>query len=429
MKFVSDFHIHSKFSRATSKEMELEIIARWAKVKGVKLVGTGDFTHPEWFYLIKEKLIGKENGFFVLKDPGVLSTGPLQDIPFSPEDTHFVLSGEVSLIYQKNGLLRKVHILILSPSIESCEKISRSIERFGKLSSDGRPVLGLDAKDLVSILLRVAPDCAIIPAHIWTPWFSLLGSFSGFDSVKECFEELTPYITALETGLSSDPAMNWRLSSLDSFSLVSNSDAHSPDRIGREANLFDCDFDYYAVKNALKTKDKSKFLKTIEFFPEEGKYHYDGHRICNVCMHPSESRKNNLQCPVCGKRLTIGVLHRVEELADRREGEIPSNSIPFVRLIPLNEILGELEGKSPDAKCILEEYRRLIKIFGDEISVLHEIPLEDIEKRGSEKLSLAIKSMREGKIETIPGFDGVYGKIKVITESRVKKEGEQLKLF
>ncbi len=428
MKFIADFHIHSKFSRATSKDMEFEIIARWAKIKGVKLVGTGDFTHPEWFYLIKEKLVPKDNGFLVLKEPGTLLNGPLKDVSFSTEDTYFILSGEVSLIYQKGGTVRKVHIFILSPSIESSEKINRALERFGKLSSDGRPILGLDAKDFVSIVLKVCPDCMIIPAHIWTPWFSLLGSFSGFDSVKECFEDITPYITALETGLSSDPAMNWRLSALDNFSLVSNSDAHSPDRIGREANLFDCDFNYQSLRKVLKTKDKNRFLLTIEFFPEEGKYHYDGHRVCNVCLHPIESRKENLQCPVCGKRLTIGVLHRVEELADRKEGEIPPNSVPFVKLIPLNEILGEIMSKAPDSKSVYDEYRRLVKTLGDEISILYEIPIKDIERKGSELLAFAIESMRNGKVETIPGYDGVYGKIKVKME-KVKDEGEQLKLF
>lgn len=428
MKFFADFHIHSKFSRATSKDMEFEVIARWAKIKGVKLVGTGDFTHPEWFYLIKEKLVQRENGFLVLKDPGTLSNGPLRDFPFSSEDIHFVLSGEVSLIYQKGGMVRKVHIFILSPSIESSERVNRALEKFGKLSSDGRPMLGLDAKDFVSIILKVCPDCMIIPAHIWTPWFSLLGSFSGFDSVKECFEDMTPYITALETGLSSDPAMNWRLSFLDNFSLVSNSDAHSPDRIGREANLFDCDFNYHTLRKVLKTKDKNKFLMTIEFFPEEGKYHYDGHRACNVCLHPVDSKKKNLQCPVCGKRLTIGVLHRVEELADRKEGEIPPNAIPFVKLIPLNEIIAEIMGKSSDSKSVLDEYYRLIKTLGDEISILYEIPVKEIEKKGGEMLSSAIESMREGKVEAIPGYDGAYGKIKVIVE-RAKEEGEQLKLF
>lgn len=428
MKFIADFHIHSKFSRATSKDMEFEIIARWAKIKGVKLIGTGDFTHPEWFYLIKEKLIQKDNGFLVLKDPGTLLNSPLKDIPFSPEDTYFVLSGEVSLIYQKGGMVRKVHILILSPSIESSEKINRNLERFGKLSSDGRPVLGMDAKDFVSLVLKICPDCMIIPAHIWTPWFSLLGSFSGFDSVKECFEDMTPYITALETGLSSDPAMNWRLSSLDNFSLVSNSDAHSPDRIGREANLFDCDFNFHTIRKVLKSKDRSKFLMTIEFFPEEGKYHYDGHRACNVSLHPVESIKKNLQCPVCGKKLTIGVLHRVEELADRREGEVPPNSIPFVKLVPLNEILGEIMGKASDSKSVYEEYHRIVKSLGDEISILYEIPVKDIERKGGELLASAIESMRKGKVETIPGYDGVYGKIKVKVE-REKEEGEQLKLF
>lgn len=428
MRFVADFHIHSKFSRATSKDMEFEIIARWAKIKGVKLVGTGDFTHPEWFYLIKEKLIQNENGFLILKDPGILPDGPLKDIPFSTEDTYFILSGEASLIYQKGGMVRRVHIFIISPSIESSEKINRALERFGKLSSDGRPTLGLDAKDFVNLVLRICPDCMIIPAHIWTPWFSLLGSFSGFDSVKECFEDMTPYITALETGLSSDPAMNWRLSSLDQFSLVSNSDAHSPDRIGREANIFDCDFNYQSIRKVLKTKDRNKFLMTIEFFPEEGKYHFDGHRACNVCLHPVESKKKNLQCPVCGKRLTIGVLHRVEELADRKAGEVPSNAIPFVKLIPLNEILAEIMGKTSDSKSVHDEYYRIIKILGDEISILYEISIKDIERKGGELLASAIESMRNGKVKTMPGYDGVYGKIKILMEN-VKEEGEQLKLF
>ncbi|MGQ9618786.1 MAG: endonuclease Q family protein [Candidatus Aminicenantia bacterium] len=429
MRFFVDFHIHSKFSRATSKDMEFEVIVRWAKLKGIKLIGTGDFTHPEWLYLIKEKLVQKDNGFLVLKDTGVVGNGPFKDLSIFPEDTYFILSSEVSLIYQKSGMVRKIHLMILAPSVDFCEKINRSIERFGKLTSDGRPMLGLDAKSFLEIILTVCPDCMVIPAHIWTPWFSLLGSFSGFNSVKECFEELTPYITALETGLSSDPAMNWRLSSLDAFSLVSNSDAHSPDRIGREANLFNCDFNFHTVKSALEKKDKDKFLMTIEFFPEEGKYHFDGHRACNVRLHPSESRKSNLLCPVCGKKLTIGVLHRVEELADREQGFIASNSIPFIKLVPLNEVLGEVMGKASDSKAVLDEYFRLIRLFGNELSFLIEVPIEEIERKGGPDIALAISSMREGKVETSPGYDGVYGKIRVLSEKYKEKEGEQLKLF
>ncbi|MGB9893938.1 MAG: endonuclease Q family protein, partial [Candidatus Saccharicenans sp.] len=306
MRFVADFHLHSRFSRATSKDMNLENLAAWAKLKGLSLVGTGDFTHPEWFFLIKQKLEPIGNGFLRLKKPAVSVAEPIiKDVVCSRDEVAFLLSAEVSLIYSKKGRVRKIHLLVLMPDLEKAEAFNRRLGTLGNLHSDGRPILGLDARLFLQIALDICPRCLVIPAHIWTPWFSLFGANSGFDSIEECFEDLTPQIIALETGLSSDPPMNWRLSALDNFVLVSNSDAHSPSRLGREANVFETDFSYEGLVRALKNRDPKKFLFTIEFFPEEGKYHFDGHRQCGIVLAPQESLKHQNLCPKCGKKLTI----------------------------------------------------------------------------------------------------------------------------
>src|SRR5512136_441550 len=330
MKFIADLHLHSRYSRATSQDMEVKALALWAKRKGIKLLGTGDFTHPLNFLDLQSKLKPLGNGLFVLKE--------------EPEETHFLLTVEVSNMYSQGGKSRRIHTLIFAPSFEVVEKINTRLSKYGKTGSDGRPIFGFSAKDLLKMILDLSSECLLIPAHAWTPWFSIFGANSGFDSIKECYEEETKNIRAIETGLSSDPEMNWRLSALDDITLISNSDAHSPSKIGREANIFNCDLSYEAITDAIRRKDPRRFLFTIEFFPEEGKYHYDGHRSCNVRLTPRQAIAGGELCPVCGRKLTIGVLHRVESLADRNEGFIPPNAIPYKSLVPLEEVIGQAIG-------------------------------------------------------------------------------------
>ena len=350
MKYIADLHIHSKFSRATSREMVLDTLALWAKVKGIKLLATGDFTHPEWLFLLKQKLEPAGNGIFRLKNIMPTENEYLKSFSLFPDDVYFILSTEISFIYSKKGKVRKIHILLLAPDFESVDKINGKLAGLGNLRSDGRPILGMDAKEFVKIVASHCPQCVVIPSHIWTPWYSLFGSNSGFDSIEECFEEMTPFIFALETGLSSDPPMNWQLSSLDKYTLVSNSDAHSPSKIGREANVFDTELSYKGLIEAIKRKNPDTFLYTVEFFPQEGKYHYDGHRKCGVILSPGESKEHNDICPECKRKLTIGVMHRVGELSDREQGDAPLLKIPYKNLIPLNEIIAQAIEKLPRVK-------------------------------------------------------------------------------
>ncbi len=404
MKFVADFHLHSKYSRATSQEMNLENLDKWAQIKGIKVLGTGDFTHPEWFKELKEKLKEEERGLFKLKG--------------GHSETRFILTTEISCVYSKGGKVRKIHIILFAPSFEVVEKINAHLGWVGNLKADGRPTLGLDAKELAKIILSISSDCLIVPAHIWTPWFSLFGSRSGFDSLEECFEEYSEHIFAGETGLSSDPAMNWRVSALDKITLISNSDSHSPSRIGREANVFDTALDYFSILEAIKKKDKEKLLYTIEFYPEEGKYHYDGHRLCNIRMSPEESKKTGGICPNCGKPLTIGVLNRVEQLADRPEGFVPQKAIPFKRLVPLEEIIAQALNVNKVAKQVRRDYQNLIKIFGSEFNILLSVSKEDLEKVAGPKIAEGVIRAREGRVIAEPGYDGVYGKIRVFGEEK-----------
>jgi len=430
MKFVADLHIHSKFSRATSRDMTLDSLAHWAKVKGISLIATGDFTHPEWLFLAKEKLSPMGNGFFQLKNLVPSNNEYLQAFSTSPKDVSFILSTEISFIYSKKGRVRKIHILLLAPDFDSVEKINTRLSGIGNLRSDGRPILGLDAKDFVKIVKSQCPGCVVIPAHIWTPWFSLFGANSGFDIIEDCFEEMTPHIFALETGLSSDPAMNWRVSQLDKYTLISNSDAHSPSRIGREANVFDTEFGYDALIQAIKQKDPEKFLYTIEFFPEEGKYHYDGHRKCDVIFSPEETIQHKGICPECGKKLTIGVMHRVKELADREPGQIPPMNIPFKNLIPLNEIIAQAIGKTSGCKSVWDIYFRYIHEFGNEHVILTEVPISQLMQLNSEKIALGIERMRQGQVKIFPGHDGTYGIINLFSEDALgEADACQLKLF
>jgi len=431
MRFAADLHIHSKFSRATSRDMVLDSLAHWARVKGLRLVATGDFTHPEWLFLMKEKLKPSGNGFFEFKNAPLPAEDPyLRSIPFSPKDVSFILSTELSFIYSKGGKVRKIHVMLLAPDFESVERINARLSAVGNLRSDGRPILGLDVRLFCRMVAETCPRCVIIPSHIWTPWFSLFGANSGFDAIEECFEEMTPMIFALETGLSSDPPMNWRLSALDRFALVSNSDAHSPSRIGREANVFDTEFSYRGLMDALRARDPNRFLYTVEFFPEEGKYHYDGHRKCGVVLSPRESLKGNDLCPKCGKPLTIGVLHRVEELADRESGEGLPGRVPFRSLIPLNEVVAEALGKTPESQAVWDLYFKLVREHGDEFTVLTEAPVADLARTAPERVAQGIERMRQGRVKIEPGHDGEYGVISLFGgDPAAEASAAQLTLF
>ena len=415
MKFIADFHLHSKYSRATSPQMDLENLDKWAKIKGIKILGTGDFTHPEWFNNLKQRLEPAESGLFKLKN--------------SNSETRFILTTEISCIYSKKGKVRKVHIIIFAPSFEIVEKINTHLGWIGNLKADGRPILGLDSKELVKTVLNISENCLIVPAHIWTPWFSLFGSRSGFDSIEECFEEYSKYIFAGETGLSSNPAMNWRLSSLDKITLISNSDSHSPSRIGREANVFDTEISYPAIIKAIKEKNPQKFLYTIEFFPQEGKYHYDGHRMCGISLSPQESKKYNNICPNCGRPLTIGVLNRVDSLADRAGGFKPENVIPFKSLVPLAEIIADALGVMAGAKQVEEEYKNLIEKFENEFKVLLDVSRQDLESTTLPEIAEGIIRVKEGRVNIEPGYDGVYGKLRIFSKGEQKTLSKQGPLF
>ncbi len=416
MRFIADFHIHSKYSRATSKDMDLENLDKWAKIKGIKVLGTGDFTHPEWFENLKEKLEPAEPGLYRLKS----------QIANSKDETRFILTSEISCIYSKRNRVRKIHIIVFAPSFEVVEKINAHLGWIGNLKADGRPILGLDAKELAKIVLGISGDCLIVPAHLMTPWFSLFGSRSGFNSLEECFEDYAKYIFAGETGLSADPAMLWRMPDGRRLSLISNSDSHSPSKIGREANVFDLPFlSYSSIVTAIKAKDPQNFLYTIEFFPQEGKYHYDGHRNCQISLSPKESKKYNNICPVCGRPLTIGVLNRVEELADKPEGFQPENAVPFKSLVPLEEtIAGSLE-MTVGAKQVEKEYKNLIEKFGSEFNVLLDASRPELEAATLPEIAEGVIRVRENKIFVEAGYDGVYGKIRIFPQGERKTLSKQ----
>ncbi len=427
MQYIADLHIHSPFSRATSKKSDLHGLFTWARIKGINVIGTGDFTHPGWFASIKENLVPAEPGFFKLKnekDVAALDGFTPTDIP-----VRFVLSSEVSCIYKRNGKVRKVHNLLYAPDFESVERINAKLASIGNIKSDGRPILGLDSRNLLEILLEQAPNGFLVPAHIWTPWFSIFGSKSGFDSVEECFDDLSEHVFALETGLSSDPDMNRRISALDKYTMISNSDCHSPSKLGREANLLDCDFDYFSMRDALKRGDGNGFKGTIEFFPEEGKYHFDGHRKCNVALDPEETRKINAICPVCNSCLTVGVMYRVLELADRDKPRYPAKTPGFKSLIPLQEVLSEIVGYGPASKKVLTEHARVVSLFGSEFNLFLNTDIEDINKRYSSTLGEAIKRMRECKVIKNSGFDGEFGTIKLFDEGEIQSKSRQLTFF
>jgi uncharacterized protein (TIGR00375 family) len=412
-RFIADFHIHSRYSRACSKDLSVAELAKWATIKGVGLLGTGDFTHPLWLEELKDALRQAGGGLY------------------EHGGARFLLTAEVNTLFYKAGRAHQIHHLLFAPSIEAVERINRALEAFGSLSLDGRPTLQMEARRLAEVVLGLEPRALIVPAHAWTPWFAIFGSTSGFDTVEECFEDQAPRIRVLETGLSSDPAMNWRLSRLDRYAFISNSDAHSARRIGREANVFDCPLDYDAVVSALTAKDASRFLSTLEFFPEEGKYHYDGHRACQVRWAPEETKRHGGRCSTCGKKVTVGVMHRVEELADRPAGATPAGAIPFQRIVPLEEIIADAVGANVGTQAVEREYQQLLYKCGTEFAALLETPEEELRKATSPKIAEGILRMRRGEVRVEPGYDGEYGKVKFFSdgEPATAATEQQMTLF
>ncbi len=423
MRFIADLHVHSHYSRATSKDMCPEGIWKWAQLKGISVIATGDFTHPGWLKELDAKLDRAGNGLFTLR-----KEFQTDDVPDScRSDVQFILSAEISCIYSKNGRTRKVHSVVLAPDFAAAARINLALARIGNLNADGRPILGLDAKELLRITLDASPEALLIPAHAWTPHFSVFGAASGFDSLEECYEDLTPHIYAIETGLSSDPLMNWQLSALDKITLVSNSDAHSAPKIGREANILDTERSYPAIIEAIKTR--KGFLGTIEFFPEEGKYHYDGHRDCGVSLTPKETIHYDYLCPVCNRKVTVGVMHRVEKLADREHGFRPVNAPLFTSIIPLPEIIAEGLKCGVNTKKVNALYFPLLERLGSEFKILMDVPLDDIERAGTPLIREAISRMREGRVHIAPGYDGEFGKVRIFEEVERKEIKGQLKLL
>lgn len=425
--FIADLHIHSAYSRATSKTSEPISLDWVARQKGLQLIGSGDFTHPAYRQELREKLVEAEEGLYTLRPQLVR---PLSGVLAEAPPTRFLISGEISCIYKKNDRVRKVHHVILLPSLEAAERLSQALERVGNLRSDGRPILGLDSRDLLEITLNSCSEAVFIPAHIWTPHFSLFGAYSGFDSIEECFEDLTPHIHALETGLSSDPMMNFQLSALDNYTLVSNSDCHSPEKLAREANIFHCELSFPALARALAERQEAAFGGTIEFFPEEGKYHYDGHRDCHVCSSPEESRELEGLCPVCGRRLTAGVAGRVAQLADRPYGFVPPNARPFERLIPLLEVIAACNGLASAASVRVKRiYDRLLQELGPELPILRSLPLAEVEAAAGSCVAEGLSRIREGRVEWQPGHDGVYGRCTILSQEDIDRLSGQAFLF
>jgi len=398
MRIIADLHVHSKYARATSPKCDITGLSEGAKIKGINLIATGDFTHPSYFEEIKRELKEENHGIF------------------NHKNTKFILSTEVSVIFEMKGRTKKMHHVVLAPSLETAAQIIDRISKYGDLKADGRPTMMLSSAALADELFSISKDIMIIPAHVWTPWFSLFGSKSGVDSVEEAFEEHSSRIHALETGLSSDPAMNWMLSSLDRFTLLSNSDAHSLGKLGREANVFELEeLTYKSLTDAIKTK--KGLVKTYEFYPEEGKYHYDGHRRCNVLMSPWESKSRMDICPVCRKKLTIGVMHRIVDLADRNKGFKPPKAVPFQHIVPLTTAISKALKKSETSTAVVEEYSKLIRYFGNEFAVFEAIP-EQIQLAASGEVARSLARVKEGKVKWVPGYDGVFGELVLDDSSR-----------
>ncbi|MEE1941241.1 endonuclease Q family protein [Streptomyces sp. TRM 70361] len=408
MRHYADLHIHSRYSRACSRALDLRQLARWARRKGITVLGTGDFTHPGWAAELREELVPAEPGLFRLRDETdheVLETLP----PTCRGPLRFTLQTEVATNYTRGGRGRRLHHLCHVPGFEAVERLTRALTPYGALASDGRPALAMDARDLLEAVLAAGEGAFLVPAHIWTPWFGLLGSKSGFDSVAECYGDLTEHVFALETGLSSDPEMNWRVSALDRFRLVSHSDAHSAPALGRNATVFDTDLDYFALRRALATGEG--YAGTVDLYPEEGKYHLDGHRACGVRLTPAETRELGGRCPVCGRRLTVGVLHRVEELADHRAGRRPETAGEPLKIVPLPEIVGEILGVGPKSKAVGRAVDSLTAALGPELPLLLEVPLERLREAGEPEVAEAVGRLRAHRVRRESGYDGVYGTV------------------
>ncbi|MBT4722360.1 DNA helicase UvrD [Candidatus Falkowbacteria bacterium] len=424
MKKIADLHIHSKYSRATSPQMNVEVLDLWARKKGIDILATGDFTHPAYLKELKENLVEDGSGLLTLERS---TNQPVN------QSTKFILSAEIACIYKDKDKVRRLHICVYAPDFATVDKINCELEeRKSNLRSDGRPIIGMSAKDLAKICFDANEKTLVVPAHAWTPWFAIFGSKSGYDSMEECFEELTPKIYAIETGLSSDPEMNWRLSVLDDIMLISNSDAHSPKNLGREANVFDLEeVTYDEIYNILKNKDRKKFLYTIEFYPQEGMYHFDGHRDCSFSCSPQESKeKHKDTCPVCKKPLVLGVDHRVEELADRELGFQPDNVVPYKSLVPLQEIIAECMQRGKNTKGVESYYEGMIEKGESEFNILLNLNRDEIKNISNEMIAEAIDRVRKGKVIATPGFDGQYGVVKVFTEDEIDKYNpKQNKLF
>lgn len=425
MEIIADLHLHSKYSRAVSQQMVIPEIARWAAKKGIGLVGTGDWTHPLWLRELRENLEEAGEGVYKLK---------AKSEKLKVKNVCFLLSTEISSIYTQDGKPHRIHNLVLAPSFSVVEKINEKLRNRGvNLLSDGRPTTRISSRDLTELVMGVDKDCLVISAHVWTPWYSLYGSQSGFDSIDECYQDMANYIYAIETGLSSSPAMNWRIAELDKRSIVSFSDAHSPQKLGREATVFEIEdikkLRYGDIKGALVSGEHIAY--TIEFYPEEGKYHYTGHRSCGVKQSPEETKKLGTTCPVCGRQLTVGVMHRVEELASRPGDYQPENRPPYKMLVPLMEILAEALESSVSSQVVETEYHRLITYFGSELEVLLKVTVEEIAKISGERVAEGVKKVREGKIFVDPGYDGVFGTVKIwFPSAEISEEKKkQMSLF
>jgi uncharacterized protein (TIGR00375 family) len=410
MRFIADLHIHSRYSRACSRDLTPESLWKWGQLKGISVIGSGDFTHPLWLAELQQKLEPAGNNLFILKKDFRTDEVP----PSCMSGVSFLLSTEISCIYKKNDKTRKVHSLVFVPDFAAAARLNTALAKIGNLNSDGRPILGLDARELLKIVLDTSPEAMLVPAHAWTPHFSVFGSVSGFDSLEECFGELTPYIYAIETGLSSDPAMNWRLSALDRLTLISNSDAHSPAKLGREATIFDTELSYGSIMTALK--NGTGLLGTVEFYPEEGKYHSDGHRECGMRLTPEETVEHDFRCPSCGKKVTVGVLHRVEKLADRPAGFRPAAAPPYYSIIPLEGVIAETLKVGSASKKVRRMYMSMLEKLGNEFTILLETPLEEIAVASTELLAEAIGRMRTGNIRIEPGYDGEFGTIRIFNQ-------------
>ncbi len=406
--YIADLHIHSRYSMATSRDCTPEHLDLWARRKGIGLIGTGDFTHPAWREELKEKLEPTGDGLYRLKEEFVCREEGAAGEMVHPR---FVVSGEINTVYKKYGKTRKVHSLILLPGLDAAERISARLESMGNLHTDGRPTLKLDCKELLELVLKLCPEAMYVPAHIWTPHYSIFGAFSAFHSIEECYEDLAPCIRALETGLSSDPAMNWRISALDGYQLISNSDAHSPAKLGREANLLSGELSYEGLRRAIM--EGEGLLGTLEFFPEEGKYHLDGHRKCGLCLTPEETEAYQGICPVCGKKLTLGVVHQIQQMADRPEGYKKPKGPSYESLMPLEEVVAAAMGHTTACRQVQRQYQDMLRLLGPELEILRKVPLEDIRKTAGGQVAEGIQRLRTGQVERISGYDGEYGKIKL----------------